>query len=129
MVDIAEHNTGEYIKLMDIATRQSISEKYLEGILATMTKSGMLLGLRGKGGGYKLAQAPEKYTVGSVLRAVEGSLAPVACLEGEINSCPNVTACKTLSMWEGLNKVINDYLDSVTIADLVGIDETDLYCI
>ncbi len=129
MVDIAEHNNGEYIKLMDIASRQSISEKYLEGILASMTKSGILIGMRGKGGGYKLAVPAERCTVGDVLRAAEGSLSPVACIETTPNYCPNSSSCKTLAVWEGLNKVINDYLDSITVAELAGYDGADEYCI
>ena len=81
MLDLAEHNTGEYIPLMDIAKRQEISEKYLEAIVASLSKNGFVRSLRGKGGGYQLLRAPEEYTVGSILRLTEGSLAPVACLD------------------------------------------------
>ncbi len=119
MIDLAEHNHGEYVPLMDIAKRQEISEKYLESIVSVLSKTGLLISLRGKGGGYKLARKPEDYTVGSILRLTEGSLAPVSCLEGETNECGRSSHCQTLSMWEGLNKLINDYFDGITIADLV----------
>ena len=119
MIDLAEHNSGEYIPLMDIANRQEISEKYLEAIVAVLSKSGFLQSLRGKGGGYKLARSPESYTIGSILRLTEGSLAPVACLEHQPNLCDRVAECPTIKMWEGLQKLINDYFDSITIADLV----------
>ena len=130
MIDLAEHNNGEYITLMDIAERQEISEKYLEAIVSVLSKNNLLISLRGKGGGYKLAKDPESYTVGSILRLTEGSLAPVSCLEGEGNSCKRASECQTLEMWQGLNKLINDYFDGITIADLVKkSDYTDNYVI
>ncbi len=119
MIDLAEHNNGEFITLMDVAQRQEISEKYLEAIVSILSKNDLLISLRGKGGGYKLAKAPEKYTVGSILKLTEGSLAPVACLEKKPNSCSRASACKTVEMWEGLNKLIDDYLENITIADLL----------
>lgn len=119
MIDLAEHNTGEYITLMDIAKRQEISEKYLESIVSILSKSGFLLSLRGKGGGYKLANPPEQYTIGSILKLTEGSLAPVSCLERKPVACDRMAECKTLKMWEGLEKVIDDYLEGITLADLV----------
>ena len=119
MIDLAEHNNGEYITLMDIAKRQEISEKYLEAIVSILSKNNLLVSLRGKGGGYKLAKDPESYTIGSILRLTEGSLVPVACLEGENNSCSRSPECQTIDLWEGLNKLINEYLDGVTIADLM----------
>ena len=85
MLDLAEHNTGEYIPLMDIAKRQEISEKYLEAIVASLSKNGFVRSLRGKGGGYQLLKDPSEYTIGSILRLTEGSLAPIACLEHEPN--------------------------------------------
>lgn len=119
MIDLAEHNSGAYIPLMDIAKRQEISEKYLEAIVGVLSKNGFLQSLRGKGGGYKLARSPESYTVGSILRLTEGSLAPVACLEHQPNMCDRVAECPTIKMWEGLQKLINDYFDGITIADLL----------
>lgn len=122
MIDLAEHNTGEFIPLMDIANRQEISEKYLEAIMSVLSKNGFVISLRGKGGGYKLAQPPELYTVESILSLTEGSLAPVSCLEKKPNQCTRAPGCKTLEMWENLEKLINDYFKGITIADLVDDD-------
>ena len=119
MIDLAEHDNGEYIPLMDIAKRQEISEKYLEAIVATLSKNEFLISLRGKGGGYKLAKKPEDYTVLSILLVTEGELSPVACLEKKPNKCPKVGYCKTIELWEGLEKTVKDYLEGITIADLV----------
>ena len=119
MIDLAENNTGKYIPLKDIAARQDISEKYLENIISALTKAHFLEGLRGKGGGYKLTREPHQYTIGSILRLTEGSLAPVACLDDQPNKCPRVTTCKTLSMWENFYKMIEDYFDGITLEDLL----------
>ena len=108
MIDLAEHNPDSFITLMDIAERQGISEKYLESIVSVLSKNDILISMRGKGGGYKLARQPE-----------EGSFAPVACLEKKPNRCVNAQGCKTLKMWEGFEKVINEYFDNITIADLL----------
>lgn len=120
MIDLAEHQTDRYIPLKKIAQRQEISEKYLESILKSLVQQKFLTGLRGKGGGYRLTRAPELYTVGSILRLTEGSLAPVACLEDGAVQCARSASCRTLPMWRGLNKLINDYFDGITIADLMG---------
>ena len=120
MVDLAEQGTGAYIPLKDIASRQGISEKYLENILPALTAPKFLEGLRGKGGGYRLTRAPEAYTVGSVLRLVEGDLAPVACLEGDAMDCPRAGACRTLPMWRALHSTLHDFFEGITIADLCG---------
>ena len=119
MIDLAEHQTEEFISLKGIAQRQEISEKYLESIIRTLVKAKVLESLRGKGGGYRLKKSPEQYTVGSILRLTEESLVPVACLEPDAESCPRAGKCRTLSLWRGLDKVIQEYLDSVTIADLM----------
>ena len=119
LLDLAEHNNGEYIPLMDIAKRQEISEKYLESIVSVLSKQKFVTALRGKGGGYRLARTPEQYTIGSILRLTEGSLAPVACLEDQPNQCERATTCKTLKMWEGCYKVINEYFDGITLQDLL----------
>ena len=125
MLDLAEHNNGEYIPLMDIAKRQEISEKYLESIVSVLSKQKFVKALRGKGGGYRLVRTPAEYTIGSILRITEGSMAPVACLEHEPNQCERVATCKTLKMWEGAYKVITEYFDGITIADLM-VDTTDV---
>ena len=122
MIDLAEHQSEDFIPLKVIAERQEISEKYLESIIKLLVKAKLLNGLRGKGGGYQLTRAPEQYAVGSILRLTEESLAPVACLEDGAASCPRMASCRTLPLWQGLNKVINDYLDNVTLADLVQSD-------
>ena len=122
MIDLAEHQADGFIPLKIIAERQEISEKYLESIIKLLVKAKLLNGVRGKGGGYKLTKAPEQYTVGSILRLTEDSMAPVSCLEQNAGACPRAAECRTLPLWQGLNKVINDYLDNVTLADLVQSD-------
>lgn len=119
MIDLAEHSASGHLPLKEIARRQGISEKYLESILKILVRARMLEGLRGKGGGYRLTREADEYTVGEVLRLTEGSLAPVSCLEEESDACPRVSECRTIEMWRGLDKLINDYLDGITIADLM----------
>ena len=125
MLDLAKHQgeKGKYVALKDIAERQEISKKYLEQIIPILNKSGMLITNRGYQGGYRLSKSPDKYTVGDILRATEGSLAPVSCLETEENTCPRKDSCPTLSMWEGLYKNISDYLDGITLQDLLDGEE------
>ena len=119
MVDLAVNEKGEYIPLKDVAERQDITVKYLEQIIPLLSKAGYLRSTRGSGGGYRLARAPKDFTIGDILRATEGSLTPVACLESTPNECPRRDGCSTLSFWEGLDKVINDYVDSVTLQDII----------
>ena len=119
LIDMAEHQTDGYIPLKEIAKRQEISEKYLESIVKTLVKGGVVEGMRGKGGGYRLNRPAADYSVGQILRLTEGSLAPVTCLEGDENTCPRAGHCTTLPMWEKLDTIINDYLDSVSLADLL----------
>ena len=130
MIDLAEHHSGEYIPLKEVASRQEISEKYLESIISVLVKAGFLQGLRGKGGGYRLTRSPEQYTAGAILRLTEGSLAPVACLENGAAPCSRVTECRTLPMWKKLDHLVNDYLESITLAELAqGSDARDEYVI
>lgn len=118
MIDIAE-NAGEgSVSLKEISKRQDISIKYLEQIVGSLTRAGMLKSIRGAGGGYMLARSPQKYTIGDILRVTEGDLSPVACLSTDENTCPRAEGCKSLAFWKGLYKAINDYLDSTTLADL-----------
>ena len=119
MIDLVEHQSEGYIPLKEIAERQEISEKYLESIIKILVKAKMLDGLRGKGGGYKLTKAPEQYTAGAILRLTEESLAPVSCLEDGAVPCTRAAECRTLPLWQGLDKVINEYLDSILLSDLV----------
>ena len=123
MIDLAEHQADGFVPLKVIAERQEISEKYLESIIKLLVKARLLNGLRGKGGGYQLTKAPEQYTVGTILRLTEESLAPVACLGQDADACPRMQACRTLPLWKGLDKVISDYLDNVTLADLMREEE------
>lgn len=119
MIDLAEHQTEDYIPLRTVAERQGISEKYLEGIIKLLVKEKLLTGLRGKGGGYRLTRAPEQYTVYSILALTEDSLAPVACLEKGADTCPREAECRTLPLWQGLDQVIRSYLEGITLADLM----------
>lgn len=119
MIDLSEHQSDGFIPLKVIAERQGISEKYLESIIKLLVKAQLLNGLRGKGGGYKLTKSPDQYTVGAILRLTEDSLAPVACLEPGALPCARMAECRTISMWQELDKLITNYLDGITIADLV----------
>ena len=119
MIDLAEHQTDAFLSLKGIAQRQEISEKYLESIIRMLVKARVLESLRGKGGGYRLRKTPDQYTVGSILRLTEESLAPVACLEENAEACPRAGSCRTFPLWQGLDRVIHEYLESVTIADLM----------
>ena len=119
MLDIALHGTDENVSIRDISERENISVKYLEQIVSMLVRVGYLKSIRGAQGGYRLAKKTSEYTIGDILRITEGSLAPVACLEDEVNECPRETACPTIGVWRGLYKVINDYLDNITLEDLV----------
>ncbi len=118
LVDLTEQENGRYITLREIAERQEISEKYLESIVKDLVRSGLLDGLRGKGGGYRLARVPEEINVMDVLQATEGSLAPVACLEEHSKACSRSWDCRTLPLWKGLYEVVRNYLTGYTIRDL-----------
>ena len=119
MIDLAEHQGEGFVPLKVIAQRQEISEKYLESIIKLLVKARLLSGVRGKGGGYQLTRAPEQYTAGEILRLTEESLSPVSCLEQDAAICPRSAGCRTLPLWQGLGDVINNYLDHVTVADLI----------
>ncbi|MCX4357500.1 MAG: Rrf2 family transcriptional regulator [Oscillospiraceae bacterium] len=130
LIDLAQHRADGYIALKDIAVRQNISKKYLEQIVPLLNKAELLRTNRGYQGGYSLAKPPERYTVGEILRVTEGSLAPVACLQYEENDCPRKADCATLQIWEGLYKTVTDYLDGITLADIVNkLNDGGDYCI
>ena len=120
MIDLAEHRSGRYIPMKEVAARQEISLKYIERIMPLLTKAGLVEGQHGKGGGYMLRREPESYTAGEILRAAEGDLAPVACLGCGAQPCPRAAMCRTLPMWERYYKLTNDFFDSVTFAELAG---------
>ena len=115
MMELAKGNRDEYVSLKLISERQQVSMKYLEQIIALLTRAGMVESFRGKSGGYRLAKDASEYTAGDILRAAEGSLAPIKCVEG---TCENSSHCSTFAFWEGLNRAINDYLDSTTLSSL-----------
>lgn len=119
MLDLAKNQGDGYVSLKDIAVRQEVSKKYLEQIVAIMNKPDILHTNRGYQGGYRLAKAPSEYTVGDILRITEGGIAPVSCLEQHPIQCDRAENCETLSVWKGLNNVINEYLDSITLQDIV----------
>ncbi|MCI8692284.1 MAG: Rrf2 family transcriptional regulator [Lachnospiraceae bacterium] len=118
MLDLALNDTGECIKLKDIAARQGISEKYLEQIISVLHKGGYVKSVRGAQGGYRLAKDPGECTVGMILRLTEGSMAPVACLEDGTKECERCDTCETLAVWKALYDAVNGVIDGVTIADL-----------
>ena len=130
LIDMAEHQSENYVPLKEIAQRQDISEKYLESIVKALVKGGILTGLRGKGGGYRLRKPPEEYTVGTILQMTEGSLAPISCLEEDAKPCTRMAECRTRAMWQGLDRTIQEYLDGFTIADLMQAEQPgDFYVI
>ena len=119
MIDLAEHNSENYIPLKDIVARQDISQKYLEGIMTDLSKAGLLDGQHGKGGGYKLSRTPDDITVLEILMITEGDLAPIACLGNSAEPCARAAECRTLPMWEKLYTLIRDYFKGITLADLM----------
>ena len=125
MLDLAMHDEGNLIPLKEISKRQGITLKYLEQVMNLMSKAGYVRSVRGAGGGYRLAKQPSEYTIGDILRAAEGSLAPISCLEDEINPCPRSMECMTLGFWEGLADVINTYVDGITLEDLLKLSKDD----
>ena len=120
LLDLAEHEDGEYIPLKEIAARQGISKKYLEIIVKDLVGGGLLTGASGKGGGYKLCRKPEEYNIGEILELMEGSLSPVACLANHGTPCPRRAACQTLPMWEEYDRLVHDFFSQKKLSDLIG---------
>ena len=129
LIDLAEHRNGGYIPMKEVAERQDISLKYIEKIMPLLTKDGLVEGVHGKGGGYRLCRAPEDYSIGEILRLTEGSMAPVACLEPDAKPCPRAASCRTLPMWEKYFQMTNEYFDKITIADLMRNEDPGSYVI
>ena len=119
LVDMAENQAEGYIPLKEIADRQEISEKYLESIVKELVRHDVVAGVRGKGGGYRLRRPPEQINLGEILKIMEGSLSPVACLEDGAAPCARAAVCRTLEFWRGLDEAIRKYTESYTLADLV----------
>ena len=129
LLDLAEHGVGDYIPMKDIAARQELSLKYLERIVPLLSRSGLVEGVHGKGGGYRLAVDPGECSLWQVLILTEGDLAPVSCLECGTKPCERAAACKTLPVWKELDRRIRDYLQSVTLRDLLQTNPADHYVI
>lgn len=119
LLDLAEHQNGEFIALKDIAKRQNISKKYLEQIIPIFNRDGILRANRGAQGGYQLVKTPDKYTVGEILRLTEGSLSPVACVSEDPAECERSSECAMLFVWKGLYRVMNEYLNGITLQDIL----------
>ena len=120
MIDLAEQGGDTYTPLKEVAERQRISKKYIEAIMTSLSKAGLVDAVHGKGGGYRLNRKPREYTLSEILRVTERDLAPVACLEHGAAPCEYAGSCKTLPVWDKLNLMINEYLDGVTLEDLAG---------
>ena len=129
LIDLAEHDRGDYQPMKEVAARQEISLKYLEQILPVLTKNKFIEGVHGKGGGYRLTRAPETYRVGDVLKLTEGDLAPVSCLSEGASSCSRADNCRTLAMWRGFRDLTESYFNCITLADLMDGEPSDLYVI
>lgn len=125
LVDLAEHQQEGYIPLRTVVERQGISQKYLESIMTTLSKAGYVDGTHGRGGGYRLSRPPETYHIGALLRLIEGSLAPVQCMEDAAAPCQMADVCRTRPLWQGLDRVIREYLDSATLDQLMVAEKTD----
>ena len=119
MVYLAQHGEEDYIPLKEIAETEGISQKYLESIMTTLSKAGFVDAVHGKGGGYRLNRSPEGYTVGGILKLTEGSLATVSCTSQGPAACSRSTCCQTLPMWERLDKMVDDFFEGITLADLL----------
>lgn len=125
MIDLVQHGGDSYTSLKDVITRQDISPKYLEQIATALGKAGLIQSVRGPQGGYRLSRAPEEYTIGDILRPIEGDFACVSCLENTPNLCPRYENCTAVHFWEGLHKVILDYLNSTTLKELAERHQTE----
>ena len=119
MIELAIRGNQEYVSLKDVSASQAVSDKYSEQIINQLNKAGFVKSTRGSKGGYMLANAPKDYTVGMILRLMEGSLAPVACIESKVNQCERSSECVTVEVWEKINDAINNVVDNITLEDLV----------
>ena len=126
MVCFAERGEEDYVPLKEIAEQENISQKYLESIMSTLSKAGFVDAVHGKGGGYRLNRKPEEYTVGSILKLTEGGLSAVSCTTQGPAACSRSTCCHTLPMWEQLDKLVDDYFESITVADLLKEDKSSI---
>ena len=119
MLDMAEHGGGEWLRLSDIAQRQQLSKKYLESIMASLSRAELVESAVGKSGGYRLTRSPEEYPVGEILRAAEGTLSPISCPADEASGCGRSCDCDARPFWQGLEDQINTYVDNHTLAQFM----------
>lgn len=119
MIDLAQHGGEGYVPLKDIAERQDISKKYLEIIVRDLVGAGLLAGISGRSGGYRLCRSPEEITVGEILECLEGSLGSVACLQPGAPECPRASFCRTRPLWEGYDRLTRDYFGGIRLSDLL----------
>lgn len=119
LIDMAEQATSGYVPMKEIARRQGISKKYIEQIMPVLVKNGLVEGVHGAGGGYRLTKEPAEYTVGDILRLTEGDLAPVACLSCDATPCNNHAECRTIPMWNEFYRMTNDYFDGIRLSSLM----------
>ncbi len=119
MLDLAQNASDRYVTIKSIAERQEISGKYLEQIISSLSRAGFVKSVRGSQGGYKLAKPVSEYTIGSILRLIEGSLVPVACMDDEPNQCPRCETCVTLDVWKQIDTAVSQVVDNITLEDLV----------
>lgn len=129
LIDLAENKHRGYIPMKEIAERQGISLKYLERIVPALSKNGFIEGVQGKGGGYRLLKSPEDCKIGEILRLTEGDLAPVACLQCDAKPCERAYECRTYPMWVEFYRIVNEYFDHKTLADVIQTDMSDNYSI
>ena len=129
LLDLAEHCSGGYIPMKEVAARQEISLKYVERILPPLKAAGLIDSTHGVGGGYRLTRAPEEYTLWDILRVAEGDMAPVACLQPNAAPCTRAAECRTLPVWEGYYRLTQEYFSGITLADLMNTPQADNYVI
>lgn len=129
LLDLAEHESGGYIPMKEVAARQEISLKYIERILPPLKAAGLIASTHGIGGGYRLTREPEDYTLWDILRVAEGDMAPVSCLQADAAPCSRAAECRTLPVWEGYYRVTKAYFSGITLADLMNTPQVDNYVI
>ena len=129
LLDLAEHESGGYIPMKEVAARQEISLKYIERILPPLKAAGLIASTHGIGGGYRLTREPEDYTLWDILRVAEGDMAPVSCLQADAAPCSRAAECRTLPAWEGYYRVTKEYFSGITLADLINTPQVDNYVI
>ena len=129
LLDLAQHRSGKYIPMKDVAARQDSSLKYSERLTPALRTAGLIESVHGIGGGYRLTRDPEEYTLWEILLLSEGDLAPVSCLQAGAEPCARAAECRTLSVWEGYYKLTKDYFSGITLADLLDTPTADNYVI